>query len=198
MGSVRQRGPRDERARVTRKKILVEATRLFARQGFFKTTVSDVAAAIGMTQGALFHHFASKQELLVAVVDRLARGMEAYRAELGAEATAGAVERVVGLMVAHFNRHPEATICLAALATEFAGTGDPILERLRAVYDVFLSPFEAALAALPSVRDPRASAIVLIGAAQGLAVQGLFRDGNPSLSSLADAFLLMLKPPNQW
>ena len=39
----------EERARATRRKILVEATRLFARQGFHKTTVSDLARAIGMT-----------------------------------------------------------------------------------------------------------------------------------------------------
>ena len=48
----------EERTRSTRRRILVEATRLFARRGFHKTTVADLSSAIGMTQGALFHHFA--------------------------------------------------------------------------------------------------------------------------------------------
>ena len=192
------RATREDRARETRNKILREATTLFARQGFHKTTVLDVASAIGMTQGALFHHFENKQQLLEAVVDRLARGMEAYRAELKGEATRASVQRVVRLMAEHFQRQPEATICLAALSTEFAGTGHSILARLRAVYEVFVGAFADVLALHPAVRNPRASAIVLIGAAQGLAVQGLFREGSPPLPDLAESFLRMLDTPDHW
>lgn len=183
---------KDEKARATRHKILVAATELFARQGFHKTTTADLAAAIGMTQGAVFHHFASKEAVLHAVLGRLARGLEDYRALLAGPASGETVRRVVGLMVEHFKRQPEATICLAALATEFAGSGDPVLERIRHIYDHFLLPFEAVLAHHPRVPDPRAAAVSFIGAVQGIAIQGLLREGHPSIDELAAGFLSML------
>ncbi len=183
---------KDEKARATRHKILVAATELFARQGFHKTTTADLAAAIGMTQGAVFHHFASKEAVLHAVLDRLARGLEDYRALLAGPPSGETVRRVVGLMVEHFKRQPEATICLAALATEFAGSGDPVLERIRLIYDHFLLPFQAVLAQHPRVPDPRAAAVSFIGAVQGIAIQGLLREGHPSIDELAAGFLSML------
>ncbi|MBI5419026.1 MAG: helix-turn-helix transcriptional regulator [Deltaproteobacteria bacterium] len=176
----------------------MEATKLFARRGYHKTTVADIASAIGMTQGALFHHFPSKDALLQAVVERLARGMDSYRAPLAEGGSADAVRKIVNLMVEHFNRQPEATICLAALATEFAGTDDPILERIRRIYDRFVDPFAIVLSTHPTVRDPRAAAISFIGAVQGIAIQGLLREGNPPLAALAPAFLDMMNMPVKW
>lgn len=183
---------KDEKARATRRRILAAATELFARQGFHKTTTADLAAAIGMTQGALFYHFPNKEALLRAVLDRLARGLDAYRALLAGPPSADTVRRVVGLMVEHFRRQPEATICLAALATEFAGSGDPILERIRDIYDTFVLPFEQVLARHPRISCPRAAAVSFIGAVQGIAIQGLLREGNPSIDELARGFLHML------
>lgn len=183
---------KEEKARATRHRILVAATELFARQGFHKTTTADLAAAIGMTQGALFHHFSNKEALLHAVLERLSRGLDAYRALLAGPPSADTVRRVVGLMVEHFKREPEATICLAALATEFAGSGDPVLEAIRRIYDSFLLPFEAVLAPHPRVSAPRAAAVSFIGAVQGIAIQGLLREGSPSIDELAQGFLSML------
>jgi AcrR family transcriptional regulator len=183
---------KEEKARATRHRILVAATELFARQGFHKTTTADLAAAIGMTQGALFYHFPNKEALLHAVLERLARGLDAYRALLTGPPSADTVRRVVGLMVEHYKREPEATICLAALATEFAGSGDPVLETIRRIYDSFLLPFEAVLARHPRIRAPRAAAVSFIGAVQGIAIQGLLREDNPSIDELAEGFLHML------
>jgi AcrR family transcriptional regulator len=187
---------KEEKARATRRKILRAATELFARHGFHKTTVVDIGAAIGMTQGAVFHHFASKEALLHAVIERLSRGLEAYQAclthpESGFGPT---IRRLVDLMVHHFHREPEATICLAALATEFAGSDDPIVGRIKAAYDGFADAFEAALQGNPSVKDPRATGIAFIGAVQGIAVQGLLRENEQGtgIDDLAEAFLGML------
>jgi TetR/AcrR family transcriptional regulator, transcriptional repressor for nem operon len=48
--------------------ILTAATDLIRRQGFAGTSVDDLCAAAGVTKGAFFHHFASKEALGVAVV----------------------------------------------------------------------------------------------------------------------------------
>jgi TetR/AcrR family transcriptional regulator, transcriptional repressor for nem operon len=59
------RVPRGE----ARGRILEAATRLIRQQGFSATSVDDLCAAAGVTKGAFFHHFASKEALGVAVVE---------------------------------------------------------------------------------------------------------------------------------
>jgi TetR/AcrR family transcriptional repressor of nem operon len=58
------------RARITREKVIVEAGLLFALKGYHDTTVEDILRAAGVTTGAFFHHFKSKEELAFAVIDR--------------------------------------------------------------------------------------------------------------------------------
>jgi len=48
----------------TRERILFEASRLFARQGFHATTTRQIADAVGVRQPSLFHHFASKDTIM--------------------------------------------------------------------------------------------------------------------------------------
>jgi AcrR family transcriptional regulator len=47
-----------------RRRILDAAAALFAEHGFAATSVGDIAAAEGITDGALYRHFASKEQLL--------------------------------------------------------------------------------------------------------------------------------------
>jgi len=49
-------------------RILAAAQRLFARQGFEKTTTRQLAEAAGIAEGTLFRHFENKKSILVAVV----------------------------------------------------------------------------------------------------------------------------------
>lgn len=52
-----------------REKILVEATRLFARHGYDGTSLQTIADAVGIKKPSLIHHFASKDLLRQAVLD---------------------------------------------------------------------------------------------------------------------------------
>src|ERR1700759_3943142 len=53
-----------------RERLLAEASRLFATQGYASTSVADIQLAAGMTagSGALYKHFTSKEALLAEVV----------------------------------------------------------------------------------------------------------------------------------
>ena len=53
-------GPSPRPAKSTRDRILFVAAELFARQGFHATTTREIAAAVGVRQPSLFHHFSSK------------------------------------------------------------------------------------------------------------------------------------------
>lgn len=51
----------------TRQKIVDSARRSFARLGYDATTNKDIADEVGITTGAIYHYFASKADLYVAV-----------------------------------------------------------------------------------------------------------------------------------
>ena len=51
----------------TRRRILAGARTCFARYGYDKTTNKDIASAAGITAGAIYHYFPSKQSLFVAL-----------------------------------------------------------------------------------------------------------------------------------
>lgn len=184
---------KDSRATETHGRILKAAVRLFARQGYHKTTIADIAQAIGQTSGAIFHHFASKEALLEAVVEWLARGLREY-SDLVERSTSGSsdlIREILLVMTQHYRRNPEATICLAALATEFAGSNHPVEQRLKEVYEVFVEPFARSLRSHPRIQDPRAAAIAFVGAVQGIAIQGLLRETEYTIDDLAGAYLSM-------
>ena len=60
-----------EEAEKTRTRILASALDLFAKKGYEHTTLTDVAARLKMTKGAVYWHFASKETLLMALVDEM-------------------------------------------------------------------------------------------------------------------------------
>lgn len=63
-------GARDEGADSERRRELVLAAgRLFSKRGYERTTVRELARAVGLQSGSLFHHFRSKEEILVAVMN---------------------------------------------------------------------------------------------------------------------------------
>lgn len=50
-----------------RQTLINEAAQLFGVKGYENTSMRDIAAAIGILPGSLYHHFESKEELFVAV-----------------------------------------------------------------------------------------------------------------------------------
>ena len=80
-----------------RGKLLQVAAHLFRNKGYERTTVRDLAGAVGIQSGSIFHHFKSKDEILRSVMEETIRYNTALmRAAL---ADAGTVrERVLALI----------------------------------------------------------------------------------------------------
>lgn len=57
-------------AQTTRERILAQAHELILRQGYAATSLERILERAGVTKGAFFHHFKSKDELAAALVDR--------------------------------------------------------------------------------------------------------------------------------
>lgn len=84
---------RVEQGQATREQIVVAATDLFARQGYEGTSIEAVLAASEVSRGALYHHFASKEALFEAVLERVEQGI-ATRIVAAASAGPDAVGRL--------------------------------------------------------------------------------------------------------
>jgi len=52
-----------------RQEILRTAARLFQQRGYDATSMNDVAAALKLSKGGLYHHFQSKDEILFEIMD---------------------------------------------------------------------------------------------------------------------------------
>lgn len=78
----------EERIEETRQQILREASVLFMELGYRAVSTRMVAAACGLTQPALYHHFSGKQDLYVAVLmEELTRLRDGLTAIMGLDQT---------------------------------------------------------------------------------------------------------------
>ena len=62
--------------------ILDTASTLFLQKGYNKTTLQDIIDATKLSKGAIYHHFASKEAIIIAVVDRMGECNAAVLAEV--------------------------------------------------------------------------------------------------------------------
>jgi AcrR family transcriptional regulator len=79
-GSRRARRPAPERAA----EILEAARDVFSERGYAKASMAEIAARVGVVEGALYRHYPSKRELLFAVMRTFyVRRIESLRSGLG-------------------------------------------------------------------------------------------------------------------
>lgn len=54
----------------TKEYIIDQAYKLFLSHSYEAVTISDISKAVGLTKGALYHHFINKEEVFKAVIDK--------------------------------------------------------------------------------------------------------------------------------
>ena len=63
---------RNKHPEETVNRILDTAQRLFLEKGYEQTSIHDILAQLGgLSKGAIYHHFKSKEDILMAVTDRI-------------------------------------------------------------------------------------------------------------------------------
>ncbi|THA25867.1 TetR/AcrR family transcriptional regulator [Streptomyces sp. RKND-216] len=91
-------GPKQDRSRVTRRRLLESAVTCLAEHGWSGSTVTVVAEHAGVSRGAAQHHFPTREDLFTAAVEYVAEERSAILRDLPSPATTrAAVETVVGL-----------------------------------------------------------------------------------------------------
>ncbi len=67
--------PRRGRPGYDQETVLRRAVELFNRQGYDATSIGDLASDLGLTKSAIYHHVASKEQLLSAALDEALDGL---------------------------------------------------------------------------------------------------------------------------
>lgn len=127
--------------------ILQRAADLFARQGVAATTVREIADAVGILSGSLYHHFASKDDIVDAIVGSFMTDLVSrYDAVLAS--SDDPAERLRGLVVASLETvagHPHATEIYQKDARYLASTSEgkaPVMDNARLIRKAWIGVLE--------------------------------------------------------
>jgi AcrR family transcriptional regulator len=173
------RSRQTERSEETRRKLLVAAERIFARDGFEAARLEDIAAGAGYTRGAFYANFDSKEDIFFELLEKWVRQrIDSFTAVLRRQNSphqklaalrkhyaAIAKDRRLVLISLEFKlfalRHPEAH---ARLRDRH--------RRIRATWGGLISELLQALGRTLPIPNPAASACCL-ALAQGLLLEQL-------------------------
>jgi AcrR family transcriptional regulator len=124
---------RQRHAEQTRQALLHAAARVFARRGYSNATIDDVAAEAGASKGAVYHHFASKQDLFQVMLAQRAAELGPLR-QLPARASS-MPELISELVRMWFGRMRDDPSALPlALESRLQALRDPAAAELLASY----------------------------------------------------------------
>lgn len=147
--SSRSTDVRDQTIPDRRREIIAVSARMFQERGYAGTTVRDIAREVGITSGSIFHHFGSKEEVLLQVVEE---GLRHATTRIEAEGLAmcGPRQRLAGMVRAHLSalhdESPEAMSVLFhgrwTLSPETMGRMVAMRDRYESLWDAVLAEFE--------------------------------------------------------
>ncbi|WP_165368199.1 TetR/AcrR family transcriptional regulator, partial [Phytoactinopolyspora endophytica] len=191
--SVRNRRPPG----VRREQILDVATEAFGNRGFRGVSLADIAATVGISQPGLLHHFRSKEELLIAALER--RDEDSFRTMAGVFDGTTAVDAILALCL-HNAEYPESMRLYAVTAAESIEPDHPAHEFFRKRYARVRSSVarrierdrDAGLL-LPEL-DPDETAAEIIAMMDGLQVQWLL-DPSVDMCAIMAKYLRRLTRP---
>lgn len=165
-----------ERRATSRSALLEAAARGLSRYGYSNLVLERVASEAGYSRGALYHQFAGKEELALAVV---AWVEETWYAEVGhlAAGAADPVEALVALARGHavFCRRDIARVMMT-LRVEFSGQDHPVGEAIDGVIGRLVDECTGLVdagresGAIPPGPPPRVIALAYLGALEGLVI----------------------------
>lgn len=186
------------RGEETRSRILAAAVREFADQGYEGTAVVDICRRAGVSKGAFYHHFSSKQELFLELLERWLSSIDTRLAELQSdpkpvpEQLMTMTEMICHVFDAAGDQLPMFLEFWAQAAHDsqvWEATMSPYRQ-----YRSFFSRMVQAGVAEGSLRpiDPDTTATVIVSLALGMVLQGLLETKGADWGEITRAGMQML------
>jgi AcrR family transcriptional regulator len=171
--------PTQQRSEETRARLLQAAAECFAQHGYDGTGVAEICERAGMSKGAFYHHFPTKQAMFLALLDHWLGELDGQMSALQAAApTVPEALRQTARVVPHVF---EASTGQMPMFLEFLAQASRDPETWRATiepyhrYHALFARMVAAGIAEGSLRpvDPAAAAHAILSFAVGLVLQGV-------------------------
>ena len=158
----------------TRASILQTAATVFAERGYTDTTLAELIARSGLTKGAFYFHFASKEQLALAVLEEKQRHWLEFVRQRALDKPK-AIDQLLALGPALIRLHRQDPSAYSAqrLSRDLArlpGLAGPIRTQMRGWIDLVAGLIRAAQrdGDLPAHLDAAALAAILVAATDGL------------------------------
>jgi AcrR family transcriptional regulator len=172
----RERSTQAERSARSRSALLESAAKGLSRHGYGNLVLEEVAREAGYTRGALYHQFADKEDLALAVIEWV---NDNWMREVGAPA-AQQTDPVAALLTlarghAIFCRRDIARVVMA-LRLEFADQDHPVGHRIERIWETGVKRCMRLISAgrkagsIPPGPPARALALALLGALEGAVI----------------------------
>jgi TetR/AcrR family transcriptional repressor of nem operon len=183
------------------------ATRLFARKGYYATSIADLSASVEVTKGALYHHFENKEAIFFAVIEKI-RTMWTKIVARDVLKSRDALERLSRLVDNHARLIVEnESFCLVvnALMMEMDGVNPAFLSALYQIYIELAGFIEQIIRKgqdshqIRSDIDPRLMALTTVGMLRGIGCsrpifQRMDVDFQALMETLKKVLIASLKP----
>ena len=172
----------------TRERLLAVAMRLFWEKGYNSTSVADILRESDTNSGSLYHFFATKQDLLVGVLEQYRDGIEPMLLEPVWGGLADPIDRVFALLDGYRRLLLESDFRLGCpignIALEVAEPDPAVRERLVQNFEAWTDAVEGCFAEagdrLPQDADRRALARLALATMEGgVMLARAFRDIAP-------------------
>ncbi len=171
--------PKQARSEATYHALLDAAEQVFAAQGYAAASVAAICRAAGVSKGAFYHHFPSKQAVFLALLQRwLQRLEEQLRHQRRAHPDIAAALLAMSTQVQQVRREGRRHWALWLDFWRYAARDPAVWAATAAPYRRFEQMFAEWLAeaqrqgALPD-EEPHTAARVLLALAMGVLVQGM-------------------------
>ena len=127
---------RELQSEQTQKRIIKEATGLFLRKGYAGTSIADIALAVELTKGALYHHFPSKESIFYVVVSTIRKTWRdsVAREVIGSKDPIARLETLLESHARFLEKNESFCLVLNGLMTEMDGVNPRFLSELQAAY----------------------------------------------------------------
>ncbi len=181
----------------TAERLIQAATMLFMEKGYFSTSVADILREAEANSGSLYHVFPTKQDLLLAVLERYRDGIGPMLLDPAWEGVADPIERIFALL-GRYRAALDMTECsygcpIGSLALEIHEPDPPVRALLAANFDAWVAAIKACLdaaaARLPADVDTNALAQFVLTVMEG----GVMQSRTHRTLNAFDASVAMLR-----
>ncbi len=171
--------------------VVMAAISLAGAQGFDRVTTEGMAEKVGLTQGAIFRHFPTKDDVWVSVIGWIKKAISQMLdlAEQGEADPLRAIEKMFFAHIRFVQKHPGVP---RVVFSEHLLTGKPVF---RSLIGAMVDGYEKRIAAkiteakkkglAASTVDPKSAAVLYIAMVQGIVIRTTVFNEGPNLDELA-------------